>query len=229
VSVIDTGVLLVNDVVLVGIGCGSAVIASDHEVSAPVLPAVSSDTRSVHVPFGSSPMNAPSASSGASIATTVLFAYGWSDARPGIRAVRHEPVRIGVGRPIPSPSRTLAAPSPLSEVSVTTVPEGEVIVTSRSPLFACWRNVVTSTSSRYVFSPDTTIDDVVTPLSVSAIGVLFVNVCGVPVQATGTVVDVVLDVDVLVVEDEVELDVDVLVARRRRRRRRSARRRGARR
>jgi hypothetical protein len=99
----------------------------------------------------------------------------------------------------------------LSEVSVTTVPDGEVIVTSRSPLFACCRKVVTFTSRRYGFKPDTTIDDVVTPLSVSAVAVLFVNVCGVPVQATGTVVDVVLDVDVLLVEDDVELDVDELV------------------
>jgi hypothetical protein len=37
---------------------------------------------------------------------------------------------------------------PLSDVSVTTVPAGDVIVTSRSSLFVCWRNVVTSTSRR---------------------------------------------------------------------------------
>ena len=72
-SSIVTGVLFVNDVVLVGIACGSAVIASDQELSVPVLPAVSSDTRSVQVPFGFSPMNAPSASSGASVVATVLL------------------------------------------------------------------------------------------------------------------------------------------------------------
>ena len=207
---IATGVLFVNDVVLVGIACGSAVIASAQELSVPVFPAVSSETRRVHVPFGFSPMNAPSASSGASVGTTVLFAYGWSEARPGFEAYGTSPFGSASSSHT-VPLKTLAAPWPLSDVSVTTVPDGEVIVTSRSPLFACWRNVVTFTSSSQGFRPDTTIDDVVTPLSVSAVAVLFVNVCGVPVQATGTVVDVVLDVDVLLVDDDVELDVDELV------------------
>jgi hypothetical protein len=210
VAEIATGVLFVNDVVLVGMACGNAVIASDHDVRVPVLPAVSSDTRSVHVPFGFSPMKAPSASSGARVATTVLFAYGWSEASPAFEPYGTRPFGSASSSHT-VPLKTFAAPSPLSEVSVTTVPDGEVIVMSRSPAFACWRNVVTFTSRRYVFSPDTTIDDVVTPLSVSGVAVLFVNVCGVPVQATGTVVDVVLDVDVLLVEDDVELDVDELV------------------
>ena len=64
---------MVNDVVLVGIACGSAVNTSDQPFKLPVLPAVSSETRSVHVPFGFSPMNAPSASSGVSVGTTTLF------------------------------------------------------------------------------------------------------------------------------------------------------------
>ena len=48
-------------------------------------------------------------------------------------------------------------------------------------------------------------------MSVSGVEAAFWNVCGVPVQATGTVVVVEDDVEVLVVEDEVELDVDELV------------------
>jgi hypothetical protein len=71
---IATGVEFVNDVVLVGIGSGSAVSESDHASSVPVLPAVSSETRSVHVPFGSSPRNAPRPSSGASGDATTPFA-----------------------------------------------------------------------------------------------------------------------------------------------------------
>jgi hypothetical protein len=73
-----TGVEFVNDVVLLGIACASAVSASDQPFSEPVLPAVSSETRSVQVPFGFSPMNAPSASSGVSVATATPFAYAWS-------------------------------------------------------------------------------------------------------------------------------------------------------
>jgi hypothetical protein len=59
--------------------------------------------------------------------------------------------------------------------------------------------------------PLTTIVEVVTAASVSAVGVAFWNVCGVPVQATGTVVEVEVDDDVLVVDDDVELEVDELV------------------
>jgi hypothetical protein len=79
---IVTGVELVNEVRLVGIGCGSAVSASDQPSSVPVFPAVSSEMRSVHVPFGSSPMKAPSASSGVSVVTTTPFAYTWSPTIP---------------------------------------------------------------------------------------------------------------------------------------------------
>ena len=68
-----TGVEFVNDVVLVGIACGSAVSASDQPFNVPTLPAVSSDTVSVQVPFGFSPMNAPSASSGVSKGTGTPF------------------------------------------------------------------------------------------------------------------------------------------------------------
>jgi hypothetical protein len=71
---IATGVEFVNDVTLLGIACESAVSASDQLVKVPVPPAVSSETRRVHVPFGFSPMNAPSASSGVSDETTTLFA-----------------------------------------------------------------------------------------------------------------------------------------------------------
>ena len=107
----------------------------------------------------------------------------------------------------------------MSDVSVTTVPAGDVIVTSRSSLFVCPRKVVTSASSRYVSRPLTTIVEVVSPLSVSAVTAAFWNVCGVPVQATGMLVVVVLEVDVLdvdedvelLLDDEVELDVDELV------------------
>jgi hypothetical protein len=62
-----------------------------------------------------------------------------------------------------------------------------------------------------VSSPLTTICDVVRPGFASAVTVGFWNVCGVPVQATGTVVVVDVDVDVLVVELDVELEVDELV------------------
>jgi hypothetical protein len=74
--------------------------------------------------------------------------------------------------------------------------------------------------------------DVMSPLSVSGVEAAFWNVCGVPVQATGTVVVVEDDVEVLVVEDEVELDgrrAGRAGRRGRRRGRRRARRRGARR
>jgi hypothetical protein len=46
------------------------------------------------------------------------------------------------------PLNTFAFGPPLSVVSVTTVPDGEVIVTSRSWLLACCRNVVTLTLIR---------------------------------------------------------------------------------
>ncbi len=46
-----------------------------HEVSAPPLLVRSSDTVSVHTPFGSSPTNAPKASSAASVALTVPPVY----------------------------------------------------------------------------------------------------------------------------------------------------------
>ena len=85
VSSIASGVVFVKDVVPVGIACGRAVIASDHDVSMPVLPAASSDTRRVQVPFGFSPMNAPSASSGASVGATSAGRYSWSDASPSLK------------------------------------------------------------------------------------------------------------------------------------------------
>src|SRR5262245_22675377 len=44
---------------------GRAAMERDHPSRDPVCPATSSPTRSVQVPFGSSPMKAPSASSGA--------------------------------------------------------------------------------------------------------------------------------------------------------------------
>jgi hypothetical protein len=73
-STTATGVELVNEVVLLGMGCANAVMASDQPFNVPVLPAVSSETRSVQVPFGSSPMKAPSGSSGVRFGTTTLFA-----------------------------------------------------------------------------------------------------------------------------------------------------------
>src|SRR5262245_24984432 len=62
----------------------SAIVRNDrnHPLSVPPLPAVSSLTVSVQVPAGSSPMNAPRASSGASSATAPEDGYGWSEARP---------------------------------------------------------------------------------------------------------------------------------------------------
>ena len=56
-----------NDVVVVGIGCGSAVRESDQPFRLPVLPASTSATVRVQVPFGSSPRKAPSGSSGTSV------------------------------------------------------------------------------------------------------------------------------------------------------------------
>jgi hypothetical protein len=73
-STTATGVEFVNEVVLFGMGCANAVMASDQPFSVPVLPAVSSETRSVQVPFGSSPMKAPSDSSGVRFGTTTSFA-----------------------------------------------------------------------------------------------------------------------------------------------------------
>ena len=104
----------------------------------------------------------------------------------------------------------------LSVVSVTTVPLGDVIVTSRFAGFVWSRNVVTFTSRSQGSIPLTTIVDVVVPLSVSGVDVLFENVCGVPSHTTGTVVVVVLLVVVtvvlvLLVELVLVLDVVLLV------------------
>lgn len=209
-STTATGVEFVNDVVLVGMACGSAVIASDQPLSVPVLPAVSSETRRVHVPFGSSPMKAPSGSSGVRLGTTTLFAYTWSVTIPSFVSYGTSPLGSASSLQV-VPLKTFALAPPLSVVSVTTVPDGDVIVTSRSWLLACCRNVVTSTWIRYELSPLTTMVDVVSPLSVSAVDAEFWKTCGVPVHATGMVVEVDVDVELDVVDDEVELEVDELV------------------
>ena len=142
-----TGVVLSNDVVWVGIAAGSAVRASDHPFRLPTLPGVSSKTVSVQVPFGFSPRKRSSGSSGTSVLATTPLTYARSVTRPSL--VSYGTCPPGFAWSFHTvPLKTLAMPSPLSVVSVTTVPEGETMVTSRSPLFGCWRKVVTSTSRR---------------------------------------------------------------------------------
>jgi hypothetical protein len=67
------------------------------------------------------------------------------------------------------PLKTLSFVPPLSVVSVTTVPAGEVRVMSRFDAFVCLMNVFRSRSTRYVPAPDTLITDVTSGVPVLAI------------------------------------------------------------
>src|SRR4051812_9923757 len=73
------------------------------------------------------------------------------------------------------PAKTLSNDPPLSVVSVTTVPAGDVSVMSMSLARVCAMFVVTSTSPMFGARPDTTIVDVVTPLSASGVTGEFVG------------------------------------------------------
>lgn len=78
-----TGVVFPNDVICVGIACDSAVSATDQPFSVPSpCPKMSSTTVSVHVPFGFSPRNAPSDSSGTSGLASTPSTYAWSVTSP---------------------------------------------------------------------------------------------------------------------------------------------------
>src|SRR4051812_17066455 len=85
------------------------------------------------------------------------------------------------------PAKTLSNDPPLSVVSVTTVPAGDVSVMSMSLACVCAMSVVTSTSPMFGARPDTTIVDAVTPLSTSGVTVEFVGlpVTGAPQLAGG--------------------------------------------
>lgn len=73
---------------------------------------------------------------------------------------------------------TLSLPPPLSDVSVTIVPAGEVIVISRSALNVWVRLVNISTSYKYVGAPLTTTVELTTAGPVGmAVGVALVKVC----------------------------------------------------
>ena len=67
------GVPFVNVRVVVGGAAGRAVSSRPQLVSSPLNPEVSSEIRSVQTPFGSSPWNAPSASSTTAGVRTTLF------------------------------------------------------------------------------------------------------------------------------------------------------------
>ncbi len=74
------------------------------------------------------------------------------------------------------PLKTSSLPAPLSVVSVTTVPCGDVSVASTSAA-KVWRSIVRAfTSKTYDAMPPTTIVDVMTPASLTATGVPLSNV-----------------------------------------------------
>src|SRR5687768_2764007 len=107
----------------------------------------------VQVPFGFSPMNAPSGSSGVSVASTVLDVYAVSVTRKlGANGVAYGTGLPGSASSSQSvPLYTLAMPAPadvFAVVMLTVVPAGDVRVTFRSLDHVWVRNVVRSRSCR---------------------------------------------------------------------------------
>jgi hypothetical protein len=141
----------VNDVVVVATGPSSVVTSNFHWDNVPPSPDVSSETVRVQVPFGSSPMNAPRASSGVKVAFAVPLAY-----RVSVTVLLLELPDSVIGAGLPGsasssqrvPLKTSSLVPPLSLVIVTDVPAGEVNVMSRWLLEECVSAVVRSRSWR---------------------------------------------------------------------------------
>ena len=111
-------------------------MSSDQLLMLPPSRFESSETVSVQVPFGSSPVNAASGSSGTSGEASVRFAYVCSITRL-LSAVYGTWVPGSASSSQTVPLKTSSKVEPLSVVRVTTVPAGEVIVTSRSDEKVC--------------------------------------------------------------------------------------------
>jgi hypothetical protein len=155
--------------------------SSVHESRVPVSPPRSSLSVRVHVPFGFSPRKAASASSGTSVGLTTLLALV-------VSVTRFDPAKVSAvnGTWLPGsalsshivPLKTLSFPLPLipSLEIVTTVPDGDFRVKSRSP-GKLWRMLVFSrTFPICAPAPPTTRFEVsVAGVSARATGVAFEN------------------------------------------------------
>ena len=137
--------------VFVGVGVATTqlmvYISSDHLASEPPSPPASSEIVIVQVPFGFSPMKAPIASSGTSGEAVVRLTKTWSVITPLLLVYGTGPPGFASSSHT-VPLKTLSKLLPLSVVSVTIVPAGDVRVISRSDANVCVRLVVIFRSVR---------------------------------------------------------------------------------